>query len=335
MARFLRSELAISGDWVGLPYGQGFPEHDVQLPRSRTSPGYGNQKSVAVPTVMDETLALLLGMYASEGHTSISNWCIHITNAEDVVLAACAEFWQACFGVSAKINRPTDRCSSVTVASKTIVEIFTEFGCGTHAWNKRIPAAVMASPEPVVMAFLRGLALDGLTSTTGPNALLWGICMDSPGLLDDFQHLLRLGGLKSGRISRYNKEYDKYFDQVTMSGTEAQKFLRAVPFLEPSKAPSAEKLLAMTLDVRRNRADVIPLVHGSVLHALIPKGRSGRKGKGTRTSAWRSLCDPRTQWPSRYMVERLAAANIPLPRDVACALDEPLVFSPVRAQEYQ
>ena len=318
------------GAWVGLPYGEGFPQNRIMLPDFRVSPPHGNQKRIRTPWQLDEDLALLLGMYASEGHTVIRNHSIHITNSEDAVLEACAALWETCFGIKAKINRPGDRCPSVSVASKTVVEILTDLECGTHAHNKRIPWAVMGSPFTVVAAFLQGLALDAFTSTTGPNAL-WGICLDSPALLDDLQLLLRWWGLKSGRTpSKYNKQYDKYYDQVTMSGTEAQKFLGEVPFFEPSKTPSAERLLEMTFDIRRNGADVVPLVHGSLLHALIPKGRSGRSGKGTRTSEWRSLCDPRTLWPSRHMVERLRAASIPLPRDVDRVLDERLVFSVVR-----
>ena len=44
---------------------------------------------------------------------------------------------------------------------------------------------------------------------------------------------------------------------------------------------------------------------------------------------WRSLTDKRTLWPSRYMVEKVAAAGYRLPRDVQRVLDENLRFSPV------
>jgi hypothetical protein len=189
----------------------------------------------------------------------------------------------------------------------------------------------MGSPWPVVRAFLRGLALDAFTSTTGHNAM-WAICVDSIALLDDLQLLLRWLGLTSGRISKYNREYDKSYDQVHLSGPMAQRFLAEVPFLEPTKGRSADRLLAMTFDDHRNGADVIPLVHGSELYKLIPKGRAGRSGAGSGTSLeWRSLCDKRTTWPSRAMVTRIAEAGHALPSDVARALADRLHFSPVVA----
>jgi hypothetical protein len=318
----------VVGDWVGLPYGAGFPERSVVLTAFPLVANYGNQNRIRVPEVLDEDLALLLGMYASEGHTARSNYSITITNSEDAVLERCVELWDRCFGLRARIAHPRDRCPAVVANSKSVTEIFAEHECGTRASDKRIPWAVLGSPLPVVQAFLQGLALDAFTSTTGHNAM-WAICLDSTLLLDDLQLLLRWWGLRSGRISKYNPLYDKSYDQVFLCGVEAQHFLEAVPFLEPSKAASANRLLDMTFDARRNGADVVRLVHGSVLHALIPRGRSGRNGKGTRTSHWRSLCDKRTVWPSMAMVERLAATGVTLPTAVQRALDEHLHFSVV------
>jgi hypothetical protein len=172
------------------------------------------------------------------------------------------------------------------------------------------------------------LALDAYTSVAGHNAK-WAICLDSQRLLDDLQLLLRWWGLRSGRVSKWNPAYGKAYDEVFLSGAEAQRLLAEVPFLEPSKQASADRLSSMSFDLRRNGSDVVPLVHGSVLHALIPKGVGGRAGKGTRTSHWRSLCDPRTTWPSRGTVERLAFAGFPLPPAVERVLSERLHFSTV------
>lgn len=317
------------GDWVALPYGEGFPVDPVRLPSFPLSATYGCQNQVRLPGFLDEDLALLLGMYASEGHTSPSNYSIRITNAEDVVLERCRDLWDRCFGLKARIDRPSDRCPAVVVNSKTVTEVFAALECGTRASNKRIPWAVMGSPFPVVQAFLQGLALDAYTSTTGHNAM-WAICLDSPALLDDLQLLLRWWGLTSGRISKYNGVYKKSYDEVFVCGSMGQRLVAAVPFLEPTKTPSAERLLAMSFDERRNGADVVPLVHGSELYQLIPKGHSGKSGAGTGVALrWRSLCDKRTIWPSRGIVLRLAEAGHPLPEDVRRVLSEGLHFSPV------
>jgi hypothetical protein len=325
------------GDWVGLRYGEGFPSQPVPLPGFALEPDYGSQNRVRVPTVLDADLALLLGMYASEGHTSRSNYSITITNSEDAVLERCVELWDRCFGLKARITRPRDRCPGVVANSKTVVRIFDVLECGTRASNKRIPWAVMGSPMEVVLAFLQGLALDAYTSTTGHNAK-WAICLDAPLLLDDLQLLLRWWGIRSGRIGKYNPIYDKTYDEVFVSGSEAQRLVHAVPFLEPTKQPSAERLLRMAFDPRQNGADVVPLVHGSVLYAGIPKGRAGKNGEGTGVAVkWRSLNDRRTRWPSREIVQRISAEGYVLPTAVQRVLDDRLHFStvvrcPVRAQ---
>lgn len=317
------------GDWVALRYGEGFPGQLVELPTFELSAAYGSQNRIRLPAVVNQDLALLLGMYASEGHTSASNYSISITNSEDVVLEQCRDLWGRCFGLRARITRPRDRCPAVVANSKAVTQIFAALECGTRASNKRIPWPVMGSPLPVVRAFLQGLALDAYTSTTGHNSK-WAICVDSRVLLDDLQLLLRWWGLTSGRISKYNPIYMKSYDEVSLWGTMAQRFVSEVPFLEPSKTPSAERLLAMTFDDRRNGADVVPLLHGSELYKLIPKGLGGKSGAGTGSSVrWASLTDKRTIWPSRGIVARLAEAGHQLPADVQRVLDESLHFSRV------
>jgi hypothetical protein len=321
-------ELAI-GDWVALSYGEGFGSLPQTLLPMELSAAYGSQKSIRLPYVMDDDLALLLGMYASEGHTTPSNYSIIITNSEEVVLERCVQLWQSVFGLRARITRQRDRCPGVVASSKTAMEFMANLGCGRRASDKRIPQAVMDSPERVVLAYLQGLALDAYTSSTGPS-IKWAICVDSPLLLDDLQVLLRRLGLLSGRVSKYNREYDKTFDEVYLSGREAQRLVASVPFLEPGKQAAAERLARRELSGCRNGADVVPLVHGSELYADIPKGRSGRRGAGSEVAVeWRALQDRRAVWPSRHMVERVAAAGYRLPSDVQRVLDERLQFSPV------
>jgi hypothetical protein len=186
----------------------------------------------------------------------------------------------------------------------------------------------MNSPRPVVLAFLRGLWLDAYTSVSGMPR--WGLCLDSPLLLDDVQTLLRRLGVLSGRVTKYNPKYDKTYDEVYATGDHAKALVRLVPFMEPNKAAAARRLLVSEVDLRMNGADVVPLVHGSVLYADIPKGHSGRSGRGSGVAVrWRSLCDKRTVWPSRHIVERIAEAGYRLPPDVQRVLDERLHFSPV------
>lgn len=315
---------------MGLSYDtdRAFREERLALGAFSVSSLYGRQKSIQVPQVLDEDLALLLGMYASEGHTAGSIWSIVITNSVPAVLQRAAALWHSCFGIEARVVQYGSRCASTVAASKTAVEVMAELRCGSRASEKRIPLGIMESPKPVVLAFLQGLWLDAYTSVAGMPR--WGLCLDSPALLDDLQTLLRRLGIVTGRVTKYNPTYDKSYDEVYATGDNAKRLVRLVPFLEPDKAAAAQRLLDCDIDVRRNGADVVPLVHGSALYAEIPRGHSGRGGAGTGVAVkWRNLCDKRTVWPSRHMVERIAAAGYRLPPDVQRVLDERLHFSQV------
>ncbi len=206
----------------------------------------------------------------------------------------------------------------------------SELRCGSRASEKRVPLGIMASPKPVVLAFLQGLWLDAYTSVSG--MARWGLCLDSPELLDDLQTLLRRFGVVTGRVTKYNPKYGKSYDEVYATGQNAKAIVRLVPFLEPEKAAAARRLLSHPVDSRRNAADVVPLVHGAMLYGEIPRGQSGRNGAGSGVAvAWRSLCDKRTIWPSRHIVQRVADAGYRLPPDVQRVLDESLHFSQVKS----
>jgi len=316
-------------DWVALSFAPASSAVErVRLDDLDLSSPHGSQRRVWPPTVLDENLALLLGMYASEGHTTRSNWTVHVTNSVPSVLALCVELWRRCFGVAARGTSQRDRCPTVVVSSKTIVEVLDSLGCGSRASQKRIPRVILDSPTDVATAFLQGLNLDAYT--TASSMKKWAICLDSPMLLDDLQSLLRTLGVVTSRISKRNKINGKTYDEVYATGAHARRLLRMAPFLEPAKAAAAQRLLASPVDARNNGADVVPLVHGTKLYAEIPKGCGGRTGGGTGVSlTWRSLCDKRTVWPSRDMVRRLSEAGHRLPRDVQRVLDEDLYFLPV------
>jgi hypothetical protein len=300
----------------------------VPLSGFSLSKPYGSQKRIRLPEVLDEDLALLLGMYVSEGHTTRATWSVVITNSVPNVLQQAVNLWRTCFAIKARITAQPNRCPSVVAASKAVVEVLSQLGCGARASAKRVPREIMQSPRPVVLAFLQGLWLDAYTSVSGMSR--WGLCLDSSELLDDVQTLLRRLGIVTGRVTKYNPKYDKTYDEIYATGDHAKVLVRSVPFLEPDKSAAAKRLLASEVDARRNSADVVPLVHGSVLYAGIPKGDSGRHGAGSGVAVrWRSLTDKRTLWPSRHMVERMARAGYRLPPDVQRVLDERLHFSSV------
>ena len=316
------------GDYVALQYGSDmWAQVPFDLRAFHPTEARWWDRRVTLPTEMTEELAFLLGAYASEGHTTESNYTVTITNSVPAVLDLVGTAWKSQFGLEARITSQEDKCPGVQVSSKTVVDFLKRLGCGTRAADKRIPDVVLRSPKHMVLAFLQGLALDAYT-TAEPQGT-WAICLASNGLLDDLQAVLANLGIRHGRISKYNKEYDRHYDEIYASGREAQELASLVPFLEPDKWESAQRLLAR--DRWQSTADVIPGISGPELFKLIPVGRSGRNGAGTGLrQQFRHLKDSRTKHVSRETVERLAAIpGVVLPDWLRQIVNDGLHFSPV------
>jgi ribonucleotide reductase alpha subunit len=318
------------GDHVATKYGDDLwstlcPRFDDFAP---TAP-YGSQKAIDIPESMSEPLAFFLGAYASEGHTSRSTWTVIITNSDDGVLEEVAMVVWMAFGIEAKIRRPAGRCPSVEISSKTVVELLEYLGCGDRASAKRIPDAILRSPRYLVISFLQGLALDAYTSSAR-GASKWGICLDSPRLLDDLQAVLTNLGIVHGRITKHNALNGKDYDEVYVSGREARKLVEIVPFLEADK--KARALLLPVPDGRgQSTADVVPGISPAELLAYVPYRRRNAAGVLLRTE-FGYLGDPRTSNVSRTTVERVAAIpGVVLPPWLQTVLDDNLHFSPVEA----
>ena len=320
-------EIGIS-DQVAIRYGDelwsGLP---ARFDDFRPAAPHGSQKRVTVPGEMTDDLALLLGMFASEGHITRSTWTITITNSVDSVLERAVSLWRSVFGLKAGIVRQEGECPGVLVSSKTVVEFLDHLGCGGRASAKRIPDAVLGSPRSMVLAFLQGLALDANVSVASTSK--WAICLDAPALLDDLQAVLTNLGVVHSRISKRNKTNGKTYDEVYVTGEHAQHLAQLVPFLEPEKFARADALAAIAITGSRRTSDVVPGISGYDLYRLLPEGKRGRNGHGVRTE-FSYLCDPRTVHVSRLSVERVAAVpGVVLPPWLRTVLDDGLHFSPV------
>ena len=294
------------------------------------SPSYGSQKQVTVPVAMTEELAFFLGAYAAEGHVSRSNWTIRIANADEDVLARLVATVESVFGFSPRVARDPDKCPSVDLASKTLVEFLEYLGAGSRAASKRIPDAVLASPRPMVLTFLEGLTLDSYLPASLPK---WAICLASNELLDDIQAVLTNMGVVHGRIRKHNAEYDTWFEEVYTSGRHAQRLLAELRFPERHKRLRAAEIA--TGFFGQSTADVVPGITGTELYDLIPRGRNGRSGRGSgRSREFSYLKDVRTREVSRASLERVAAVEgIEMPDWLDRVLDDNLYFSPVETVE--
>ena len=315
------------GDMVAMQYGaELWATVPPSLRDMAVSASHGSQKQVRLPEEMTSELAFLLGAYAAEGHTTRSNWTVHITNSVPEVLERVKNAWDSLFGVEAKIVTQDGKCPSVSVASKTIVEFMDALGCGGRASDKRIPEKVLCSPREMVMAFLQGLALDAYVSAGSQGK--WAICLDSQKLLDDLQSVMTNLGVLHGRIRKYNKEYDKHYGEVYASGMQAQLMASLVPFLEPDKAARTAELLGKHYGAAHDTADLVPGITGRELYDMIPL--SGRDNGLSWRSTFGFLRDPRTVNVTRRTLERVSTIpGVVLPAWLRQVIDGNLHFSPV------
>jgi ribonucleoside-diphosphate reductase alpha chain len=315
------------GDAVAIQYGaERWASTPQSLREITVSAPYGCQKDVRLPGEMSTELAFLLGAYASEGHTTRSNWTITITNSVPGVLQRVREAWLTVFGLQARTTAQPGKCAGVVVSSKAVVEFMSALGCGTRSSDKRIPDAVLRSPREMVLAFLQGLALDAYVSTAG--CPKWAICLDSALLLDDLQAVMTNLGVLHSRITKHNKEYDKAYDEVYAAGLQGQLMASLVPFLEPDKAAKVAQYLRR--DCKSGTADVVPGITGRELFELIPLGRHGAQHARSWRNGFTFLRDPRTQQVTRRTLERVSTLpGVQLPAWLRQVIEGNLHFSPV------
>ena len=316
-------------DQVAIQYGAEFwAATPASLRDIHVSRRYGSQKPVVLPEEMTTELAFLLGAYAAEGHTTRTNWTITITNSVPEVLERVRDAWQNVFGLAARITAEPGKCPGVIVSSKAVVEFMTALGCGFRSSDKRIPDAVLRSPREMVLAFLEGLALDAYV-TVGDSAK-WAICLDSPGLLDDLQAVMTNLGILHSRISKYNQEYGKTYDEVYAAGLQGQLMCSLVHFPEPEKAARAARYLARHCSA--GTSDVVPGISGRELYDLIPAGVRSSLAEPDWRGTFRFLLDPRTQHVTRRTLERVSTLpGVQLPAWLRQVIDGNLHFSPVIA----
>jgi len=317
-----------AGEYVATQYGDDlWAAAPASFDEFAPSASYGSQKTVTIPKEMDSRLAFFLGAFAAEGHISRSTWTVKISNADEAVIPLIVDAAQAAFGFRPKVVRHADKCPSIELSSKRVVEFLDYLGCGDRASNKRIPDAILQSPRAMVLRFLDGLCLDAYV-TIGETAK-WAICLDSEGLLDDLQAILTNLGIVHSRITKQAPLYEKTFDEVYTAGREAQRLVAMLDFVEPHKALRASELRAR--EYSQSPWDVVPGISGPDLYGLLPRGQSGRAGKGSGSSRTFSyLKDERTQNVSRTSLERVATVEgVDLPDWLDVVLERNLHFSPV------
>ena len=120
----------------------------------------------------------------------------------------------------------------------------------------------------MVLGYLQGLALDAYT-TAGRGAK-WAICTDSPNLMDDVQAVLNNLGVLTSRISKYNRHYDKHFEEVYATGEHARRLIDLVPFAEVHKRDRVARTREAVVGRSPGTSDVVPGISPADLYRCLP-----------------------------------------------------------------
>jgi stage V sporulation protein R len=193
------------------------PDND-ELPQA-----FAKRRPVRLPSEVTPELGSFLGYLIGDGHISRVKRHLGLTTGDEQQAKRFAELVTELFGLPARLKNE-GRKLRVLVHSEELSDFLTR-GLGlTHgpsAREKKVPSAILRSPEAVVRAFLRALFdCDG-------HAGRQGVILSSASsrLTEQVQLLL----LNYGILSRKRRQSDGVF-HVHVAGRSARKFLDCVGF---------------------------------------------------------------------------------------------------------
>ncbi len=145
------------GDYIAsvrqLPPVRTDRELRVELPRLQR-----RGKAIRVPEVMSAPLAEFLGLFVAEGYIRGGSTVV-FTNSEDTLLTLFRSLGSELFGLAGSVERQAGKTPNVLFHSRLLVALLDQLATGRTSAEKRIPATVLASSDPVLAAFLRGYYL--------------------------------------------------------------------------------------------------------------------------------------------------------------------------------
>jgi phosphate starvation-inducible protein PhoH/intein/homing endonuclease len=247
--KWRRADQLQPGDIVALQRGQRLfgVDTSVDFEYLPSGPQDHSSKQVVLDRI-DEKLAYLMGVLTGDGCLTFRNRII-LTSADETIVAAFYEMAMR-FGLHVFRNgaaRPYD----YIIASSQLYRLLSQLGLSTgKAATKRIPHSILAAPEQIVAAFLRGLFdADG---TVEKRDGLVSLSSVSEKLIRQAQIVLLNFGIVAARSikrTRYRGE-QRISYLLTMAGAEAERFHELIGFaLERKRARRQLKRLNTNIDV--------------------------------------------------------------------------------------
>ncbi len=289
-------------DLIAVQYGADlWATRSPKIKDFKSTPLYGNQKRIQIPTEITQDLAFLLGAYCADGHISISTWTTCISNTDIELLQILRGLVKQLFDIESKVVKQSDRCPVLVCASKTLIEFLDFLGVGRNSTNKNIPDLILQSPKNIVLSFLSGLFLDSYIINNK-----WVMSQASNKLLDSLQTILTNLGIVTSRIRKFNKEYNRYYDEIYCSAENQKNLLNLVEYPTARKRNKAKEWLSNYQTYTTNTSDIIPI----------------------DKKYWK-IQDKRTTNLSRATVQQVFDSGMPLPNYAKLLIRNNIHLSPV------
>jgi stage V sporulation protein R len=192
-------------------------------PENNEAPFLKLRKLVDVPESLDPRLGAFLGYLVGDGHVSRVKRHLGLTTGDESQAVRFLTLGRGLFGVAASMRRDGGRWR-ILLHSETVSDFLVQqlgLTVGKSAREKRVPEAVLRSPEPVVREFLR--AYFDCDAYAGKHGVI--LSTASHALAAQTQLLL----LNYGILSRRRKQKDGCW-HVQIMGASAARFAEKVGF---------------------------------------------------------------------------------------------------------
>lgn len=255
------------------------------------------RQAVTIPSAVDERLGAFLGYLVGDGHISRVKRQIGVTTADEPQIAAFTRLAEELFDLRALVRWDGGR-ARVLLHSETLADFLVEglgLTTGPSARDKRVPDAILRSPEPVVRAFLRAyFDCDGYAGAQG--VILSTV---SARMSEEVQLLL----LNYGILSRRRRQRDGVW-HVHVAGASAARFAERVGFGLERKQRALDAYVAehSWWKAERWEDDVVALEHGrgDVYDISVEE---------THRYAAAGLVNHNSYWHSRLMTEKVCGPD--------------------------
>jgi len=193
--------------------------------------------SIRIPVMLDDKLASFLGYLVGDGHISRKKRHLGLTTGDEPQALEFHRFGKELFDVTASMQWDDGRWR-VLFHSENLSDFLVQFfglTTGPSAREKRIPDAILRSPEPVVRAFLR--AYFDCDAYAGKMGVILSTMSDA--LAEQVQLLL----LNYGILSRRRRQVDGCW-HVHVMGASAMRFAERIGFGLERKRRALESYVA-------------------------------------------------------------------------------------------